>query len=212
MAATSATSTAIPAPGFADPTGDAQRAFRAVLDALAHPGRPYPLAGPATPPAALGNGLAAVLLTVLDEDTTVHLGPALAADDEVGPWLAFHTGVRTAPVEAAAFVVVTPAELPDLAGLAQGTEESPHTSATVVLDVRGVDREHRVTGTGPGIDGSIAIDLWTASRPDADATFAEQWARNGRRFPRGVDLLLVDDHQLTALPRTTRLAPTGTES
>jgi alpha-D-ribose 1-methylphosphonate 5-triphosphate synthase subunit PhnH len=102
--------------------------------------------------------------------------------------------------------VVHPDELPELASLAQGTEESPHLSATVVLDVRGAATD-RCTGTGPGIDGSIAIDVPRASRPLLD-----DWRRNGARFPRGVDLLLVDDHQLTALPRTTRLAPTGTEA
>ena len=71
------TASAFPAPGFADPTRDAQRAFRAVLDALAHPARSFPLAGPADPPAALGPGLAAVALTLLDEDCAVWLGGAL---------------------------------------------------------------------------------------------------------------------------------------
>ena len=77
------TAPALPAPGFTDPTRDAQRAFRAVLDALAHPTCPYPVAGPAEPPAALGRGLAAVALTLLDEDCAVWLGGALDRDTEV---------------------------------------------------------------------------------------------------------------------------------
>jgi len=89
------TTAAVPAPGFADPTRDAQRAFRAILDALAHPARPYPVYGPAEPPGALGRGLAAVALTLLDEDCQVWLGGALRSDAETAAWLAFHTGAGT---------------------------------------------------------------------------------------------------------------------
>ena len=126
------------APGFADPTRDAQRAFRAVLDAVAHPTRSFPLAGPAEPPAALGRGLAAVALTLLDEDCAVWLGGHLAHDAEVTAWLAFHTGARRVnEAGAAGFVITDPGALPPLKSLALGTDEAPHLSATVVLDVRG---------------------------------------------------------------------------
>jgi alpha-D-ribose 1-methylphosphonate 5-triphosphate synthase subunit PhnH len=132
------TAPALPAPGFADPARDAQRAFRAVLDALAHPTRSYPLAGPAEPPAALGRGLAAVALTLLDEDCAVWLGGALGRDAEIAAWLAFHTGARRVDHPGAAdFVVTAPDALPPLASLKLGTDEAPHLSATVVLDIRG---------------------------------------------------------------------------
>ena len=192
----------IPAPGFAEPTRDAQRAFRAVLDALAHPTRSYPLAGPAQSPAALGPGLAAVLLTLLDEECALWLAGDLAADAETDNWLTFHTGARRAPSAAAAdFVVTAPGDLPALTDLAQGTDQAPHASATVVLDVRGCTGSRRWTARGPGIEDTAELDA-----PWAPDGFLDVWAANTASFPRGVDLLLVDAGSLTALPRTTRLS------
>ena len=205
------------APGFADPTRDAQRAFRAVLDAVAHPTRSFPLAGPAEPPAALGRGLAAVALTLLDEDCTVWLGGQLARDAEVTAWLAFHTGARRVnEAGAAGFVITAPRALPPLESLALGTDEAPHLSATVVLDIRGCTGlpntglpntgQARFTAAGPGIDGTAAL-----AAPWAPDSFADAWHRNTANFPRGVDLLLVDDDTVAALPRTTRLTAADQE-
>ena len=198
---------AVPAAGFTDPPRDAQRAFRAVLNALAHPTRSYPLAGPADSPAALGPGLAAVALTLLDEACTVWLGGALARDADVTAWLAFHTGAR--PVDAVAgagFVIAAPDALPPLASLALGTDEAPHLSATVVLDVRGRTGPARFTAQGPGIDGTA-----TLAAPWAPDGFADTWRGNTELFPRGVDLLLVDEDTVTAVPRTIRLTVTDPE-
>lgn len=210
------TAAALPAPGFADPTRDAQRAFRAILDALARPTRPHPLRGPAEPPAVLGPGLAAVALTLLDEDSVVWLGGSLGSDAETAAWLAFHTGARRVDDPAAAdFVIATPDALPPLASLALGTDEAPHLSATVVLDVRdntGRDGAGqgagpvRFSAQGPGIDGTAAL-----AAPWARDGFADAWQQNTELFPRGVDLLLVDSGTVTGLPRTTRLTVTDTE-
>jgi alpha-D-ribose 1-methylphosphonate 5-triphosphate synthase subunit PhnH len=215
-------STASPLPGFADPTRDAQRAFRAVLGALAHPTRSFPVARPADPPAALGPGLAAVALTLLDDDCAVWLAGALAHDDEVAAWLAFHTGARRANAAAEAdFVIADPATLPPLASLALGTDEAPHLSATVVLDVRGCTGlpntrlpntglpdavPARFCASGPGIDGTA-----TLAAPWAADGFSAEWQRNNGIFPRGVDLLLVDDDTVAALPRTTHLTAADQE-
>ena len=203
----------------------------AVLDALAHPTRSYPLAGPAEPPAALGRGLAAVALTLLDEDCVVWLGGELGHDVETAAWLAFHTGARrTADPAAAGFVIATPDALPPLASLALGTDEAPHLSATVVLDVRGYSGPTRFTAQGPGIDGIATLTApwvggltaprapevtaaWVPERttPWAPDGFIGAWRRNTELFPRGVDLLLVDAGTVTALPRTTRLTASEDE-
>ena len=191
----------IPAPGFADATRGAQAAFRALLDALAHPTRIHPLTGPAEAPAGLGAGLGAVALTVLDEESALWLDPRRAADAEVTSWLTFHTGVRLVTAAADAdFVLADPASLPPLAELAAGSDEEPHRSATVLLDVRDAAGSLRVRAEGPGIDGHAIADA-----PWADDAFLDAWRANGARFPRGVDLLLVGAASVAGLPRTTRL-------
>jgi alpha-D-ribose 1-methylphosphonate 5-triphosphate synthase subunit PhnH len=194
--------TAFPVPGFADPARGAQRAFRAVLDALSHPTRRYPLTGPAEPPGGLGRGLAAVALTLLDEQCAIWLGGALGRDAEVGSWLAFHTGAHRVGSAQAGFVFASPGTLPPLASLALGSDEAPHLSATVVLDIRGCAGTGRFAACGPGIDGTATLDA-----PWAPDGFAGEWRRNTRLFPRGVDLVLVDEDTVTALPRTTQLTP-----
>ncbi len=207
MAEMTSTEHAFPSPGFADPTRDAQRVFRAVLDALSHPTRRYPLAGPPAPPAALGGGLAAIALALLDEDCTVWLGGALGRDTEVSAWLAFHTGAGRANSTAAGFVIADPGTLPPLDSLAVGTDEAPHRSVTVVLDVRGCAGTGRFSARGPGIAGTA-----TLTAPWAPDGFADTWRRNTGLFPRGVDLLLVDADSVTAVPRTTRLSAPGLEA
>ncbi|MBI0377013.1 phosphonate C-P lyase system protein PhnH [Streptomyces albiflaviniger] len=190
-----------PTPGFADPTSGAQRVFRAVLDALAHPGRSYRIAGPAQAPEALGPGLAAVALTLLDEDVSVWLHRTPADNPDVTSYLAFHTGARVTNEHGAAnFVLATPDTLPALDALALGTDDAPHQSATIVLDARTPGAGARFTATGPGIDGRVEIGA-----PWAPEGFLAAWTRNGALFPRGVDLLAVSDDSIVALPRTTRL-------
>ncbi|MCQ8186904.1 phosphonate C-P lyase system protein PhnH [Streptomyces rugosispiralis] len=195
------TSTAVPTPGFADPPTEGQRVFRAILDALAHPGRSYRIAGPAQAPEALGTGLAAVALTLFDEEVSVWLHRTAAENPDVTSYLAFHTGARVATGHGSAnFVLATPDTLPALDELALGTDDAPHQSATVVLDARTPGVGARFTATGPGIDGQAEIEA-----PWAPAGFLAAWTRNGALFPRGVDLLVASDDRVLALPRTTRL-------
>jgi len=212
---TGATAAAIPNPGWADPTRESQTAFRAIMDALSRPTRSYPLAGPAQPPAGLGRGLGAVALTLLDEDVSVWLGGALADDAEAAAWIAFHTGAkRVAAAADADFAFAAPDAAPALASLRLGTDEAPHLGATLVLDVRGIEcdsprEQHHFEAKGPGIDGRADLDAPWAPRL---AGFLGQWKANTGLFPRGVDLLLVDEDAVSALPRTTKLASVSIRS
>ena len=178
-------------PGFADPVAGAQACFRAVLDAMSRPGTVRAAGVGLAPPAPLAPATAAVLLTLVDADTPLFLPLALspAAD-----WVVFHCGTAMAAEDAARFIVAE--RLPDLGALSAGTDDGPEDSATVILQVPGLDGPPIFRLSGPGIE-TVA----TLPGCGLPADFPARWARNRALFPRGVDLILCAGERLAALPR-----------
>jgi len=180
-------------PGFADPVTDAQGCFRAVLDAMARPGRIHEAGVGLTPPVPLAPASAAVLLTLVDHETPLWLDPNVAASRE---WIAFHCGapLATGP-DACAFALAL--SLPDLAVLPAGSHEAPERSATIILQVRAFEGGRRFRLEGPGLREPtiLAID-------GLPAEFAGAWEQNRARFPLGVDIILCAGARLAALPRS----------
>src|ERR1700733_10878524 len=77
-----------PLPGPADPVDDAQRIFRRVLDALAHPGRIVVVDAPAELPAGpFGRAAIGTALALLDFETSVWFDEAA---ETIRPHLRFH--------------------------------------------------------------------------------------------------------------------------
>lgn len=190
---------AVQTPGFADPVNDAQRVFRAALEALARPTLPQPVDARVAPPAPLGPVLGALTLTLCDEQTPIWLGSALRTPDVV-TWIRFHTGARIVDdADEAAFCLALADEVPPLDALRQGTDEEPHLSATVIVDGTGAEPRGELVATGPGVNGSVRWD--GAGLPCS----VEDWAANTARFPRGVDVLIAGRDEVRGLPRTTAL-------
>lgn len=187
--------------GFSDLVLGAQSVFRVTMEALARPGQPQAIGTDAAPPAPMTPELGAVALTLCDHDTPVWLDPELRRSEQVTAWIAFHCGAPlTDDPEQAAFALVTDHRLlPRLDELAQGTDEYPDRSTTIVL-AAGV-AETAVVLKGPGINGELKTVL-----PLPNSDFLAQWADNRARFPRGIDLLLVRNGTVIGLPRTTRIS------
>lgn len=188
--------------GFADPVIAAQGVFRAVMDAMARPGTIHRPDMVARPPAPLSPSAGAVALTLCDADTPVWLDPSLAAAADVVAWLGFHCGTPIArtPAEAHFALVSHPGELIALENFAQGSQEYPDRSATLVFQLESLDGGHRLALQGPGIDGEARLAPHPLPRH-----FVEQWKQNRARFPRGVDLILAAPGAIACLPRTTRV-------
>ena len=183
-------------PGFADPVAEAQTTFRAVLDAMARPGRLHHVGKTARPPAPLAHATAALLLTLVDAETPLWLAPAFAPARD---WVVFHTGAKLAENPAAAAFAVADA-LPDLSMLRSGSDEVPEQSATLLLQVAGFASGQRLRLSGPGLREPATLTV--AGLP---ADFAARWADNHALYPRGIDLLLIAGAALVALPRSVRV-------
>ena len=179
-------------PGFAEPVWDSQACFRAVLEAMARPGTVHQVAVPAEAPAPLDRATAAVVLTLVDAETPVCLHGAASG---ARGWVAFHCGAAEAELGRAAFVVA--AAPVGLRGLAAGTDEAPELGATLILQVAalGSGRVYRLEGPGLAGPGVLRVEGLAAG-------FAEEWAWNRGRFPRGVDVILCAGDRLAAFPRT----------
>ena len=140
------------------------------------------------------------ILTLADQETPVYLDPAFAA---AAPWLTFHTGAPVTPDPAAArFAAVTGlAALPD--GLSVGDDVYPDRSVTLIAPVRLAGRKLRLSG--PGIDGARTLDA------DLCDTALAYLAANRALFPRGFDVILIDDAggRVIGLPRTTEVTCTS---
>ena len=193
-------------PGFADKVLSAQSTFRSVMDAMARPGavqRIVPMAGTAD---TMMRGTAAIALTLFDHDTPLWLDPRMAESTDVLKWLKFHTG---APViqdsSIAAFALISDGVLlPPLERFALGTNEYPDRSTTVIIQVESLDSGQNFELRGPGIDG---VAMLQASIKPFD--LFEQLRFNETLFPRGIDVVLVADDAVVAIPRTTRVASKG---
>jgi alpha-D-ribose 1-methylphosphonate 5-triphosphate synthase subunit PhnH len=192
--------------GFADKVLSAQSTFRSVMDAMARPGSVQRIAAIAGSPSPMMRGTAAIALTLFDHDTPVWLDPLMSETADVTKWLKFHAGAPViADSSVCSFALVGDARaLPALDRFAFGSNEYPDRSTTLILQLesltQGADYELR----GPGIDGAAV--LRALIQP---ADLFERLAINAALFPRGIDVMLVADDAVVAIPRTTRLAAKG---
>ena len=192
--------------GFADKVLSAQSTFRSVMDAMARPGSVQRIEAATGTPAAMMRGTAAVALTLFDHDTPIWLDPTMSETSEVAKWLKFHT---SAPViqdsSICHFAVIgDPAALPDLDRFSFGSNEYPDRSSTLILQVESLTQGPAFELRGPGIKG-VAILQATLQPSD----LFERLAINAALFPRGIDVVLVHDDSIVAIPRSTRLVAKG---
>jgi alpha-D-ribose 1-methylphosphonate 5-triphosphate synthase subunit PhnH len=192
--------------GFADKVASAQSTFRSVMDAMARPGSVQQVAAAVGTPPSVMRGTAAIALTLFDHDTPIWLDARMSETTDVAKWLKFHSG---APVVADSSIchfalIGKAAALPDLDRFSFGTDEYPDRSTTLIVQVESLTQGRDYQLRGPGIDGSVVLRATIAP-----SDLFDRLAINAGLFPRGIDVVLVSDDKIVAIPRTTRLVANG---
>jgi alpha-D-ribose 1-methylphosphonate 5-triphosphate synthase subunit PhnH len=192
--------------GFADPVTSAQSAFRAILAATSRPGTVCPIGVDVSAPPPLSPAVAAIALTLCDQDTPVWLDAPLRASAEVAAWLRFHCGAKIVDDPAtASFALVADARgLPTFECFNLGSADYPDRSTTIVLGIDSFRAGPELVLEGPGI--KTRQTLRAAPLPD---DIASCLTFNRSLFPRGVDLILASANEIAALPRSVRLVNEG---
>ncbi|MEO0944856.1 MAG: phosphonate C-P lyase system protein PhnH [Pseudomonadota bacterium] len=179
--------------GFGDAPREASFAFRALMTAMARPGKIERLSG-AVPPSPLSVAAGTLLLTLADGDTPLYLAGA-ADTPVVRQWIAFHTGAPLVGPSHAAFAVGTWQSLQPLEAYPKGTPEYPDRSTTLIIECDDLAAQGAQL-TGPGIKDTAALSL-----PDVGA-----FQRNNAWFPLGLDFYFTCGDRVAALPRSTRIS------
>ena len=183
-----------------EPAFASQAAFRALMECLSRPGERRTLDGIGAP-APMQAATAALVRSLADYESPIWLDPVFAAAPAITDWIRFHTGapIVAAPSKAAFALVADASALPDFMQFAQGSEEYPDRSTTVIVQVE------RFTGTKLTLQGpGIATTRDFAAEP-LPADFAQRLRDNREMYPRGIDLVFVAGHEIAALPRSVRV-------
>ncbi len=187
-------------PGFSDPVQGSQQTSRAILDAMAHPGRIVATNNVLSPPRPLNPASAAVCLTLLDFETTLWID--LKSNAKGNGWLRFHCGCSTVqnPSEAVFALITRSDTMPALNKFKTGDDENPESSTTLIIQTGGLSSTDDIRLTGPGIE-----DFSTLKIEGLTKRFWQDRQSQFDMFPLGVDIIFTCENRLAALPRTTKV-------
>ena len=193
--------------GFSNPVFDAQKVFDKLMNAMARPGKIVDLEPLAFAPSPLFSVSAALLAALCDTDTTVWFDRP-QSPSTVGGWLSFQTGASlTDQVSTSTFAIISnPGAMQSLGAFAQGTQEYPDRSVTLIIQVEAITSANEWTLRGPGIKKEAYLSV----KGLAD-DFLDQWQMNNEAFPLGVDAILTSPSAFVCLPRTVRIRQSATE-
>jgi len=155
---------------------------------------------PLLPPAPLNLASAVVCLTLLDFETT--LWTDLKSHAKGTGWLRFHCGCSVVmdPSEAVFALITRSDTMPILNKFKTGSDESPESSTTLIIQAAGLSSTDGIRLTGPGIETFSTLKVEGLTK-----RFWQDRQSQFDMFPLGVDIIFTCENRLAALPRTSRV-------
>jgi alpha-D-ribose 1-methylphosphonate 5-triphosphate synthase subunit PhnH len=189
------------APGFENPVLGPQQTFRAILEAMAHPGMRVKINSKLYIPELLNTASAAVCLTLFDDETPVWTD--LSWNSSAINWFQSQCGcsVVTEPCMAHFALITQPSTMPPLDDFKIGDDEHPESAATLIIQVDRFNGDKVKSLSGPGIKTTTYFSP-KGIRPQ----FWKEWQLQAALFPLGVDVFFTCNDILAALPRTTQVS------
>ena len=185
-------------PAFASAVHDAQHCFRRLLKAMSEPGVivSLPQLKHGWPP--LNPATTSVLLTLADNDTPIWLSAAVD-NDIVRQNLRFHTNAPLVDQPQHSLFAIADSTLSaeQLSALPGGTDISPESSATLILQLPALSGGRMLRLTGPGILEERMI------APKLPECITDEFTDRPHSFPTGIDVILTCGERALAIPRTT---------
>ena len=187
-------------PAFEDPELGSEQTFRAILEAMVHPGRCVRIKSNLFVPDLLNAASAAVCLTLLNSETP--LWTDLSWDSSAISWFQLHCEVSVVTESCMAhFALITqPAGMPLLDDFKIRNNEHPESAATLIIQLTGFNGKDDKILSGPGTKSTTRFAP-AGIQPD----FWEQWQDQAALFPLGVDIFFTSSNFVAALPRTTQI-------
>lgn len=186
-----------------DPVFDCQKVFKALMNALARPGKIVSIAENVKKIDQPNAPLVAAGLTLLDnwkkffvyeapelEETLHQMTYGIPCEIHQADYIFLPTG--KVPLEIC-HKILSQAKI--------GTLPQPHESATIFLGLDSLEGGEEGTLTGPGIDGTISISL-----PEEGWMWIKELRRMNFEFPCGVELyFLTPRGDLMGIPRKVKI-------
>nr|WP_321460466.1 phosphonate C-P lyase system protein PhnH [uncultured Vibrio sp.] len=191
--------------GFENPVLDSLNNFRKLADVIARPGSVAELPQLIGPQGVYKTSFS-FLLTLLDTKSSLYLSEEYRIDS-VTKNVAFHCNCSCdVSADKADFALMNGANPIDFNQFNAGSARDPHQSTSLIIEIDKIastkeeSLETKLVLSGPGIQTEHAVSL-----KGLHSSFVDYLTHRTHAFPTGLDMFLMTEDKVMAIPRTTHV-------
>lgn len=182
-----------------DEVFDSQKVFRYMLDAMSNPGRRCMLSDESAKMFGDYPAMLTAAMTLLDGSVSFYAG----GNEELEEAIVLLTHAKKQSMGEADYLFIPDhMEMKKVIAEAKcGTLESPHTSATVIIQIPDQDPACEISLQGPGVDGCLRLQVPVSLVQAVKLRDEQEY-----EYPQGIDLMfLLPGEELMCIPRLVKM-------